>query len=184
VRARGSRGAQTYDWTIAGQTGRANGRGVNAWGVFLVQSHALSASGWTPRLTSRIDVASGAFNPLYASSSYLGESQFLRLRNLLMMTSGITVSPTPRTSLSLEHSDAWRFTTNEAVYADATRAYAGTESTRDRRMGRLLRLTGSWQARPWVNFSANYERFIAGEAMEHAQLPSGSYGYVAATYRY
>jgi hypothetical protein len=189
----GRQGRFRFDWTIARQTGEFMDRDVDAWGVFAVQSLSLSDKGWKPRLTSHVDIASGGtrrtgalkgFNQLYASSNYLGEGQFLSLSNLLLIAPGIALSPTSKTSLSAELGFARRLKESDAAYAGGMRAYAGTELVRGHEIGRLLRINGSWSASKYLTFFVNYERLDAGRVLERARLPSGSYGYVGATFRY
>ncbi len=188
-------GKARFDWTLARQSGRSlDNRRIDAWGLFAVHGLALSESGWKPQLTARIDIASGGgaygtgpvrdFNPLYASSSYLGEGQFLGLSNLLMISPGITVSPTPRTRLSLEYGHARRLQDSDAVYAGGMRAYAGTQDVPGHYIGGITRLSGSWSTTPSLTFAADFEYFAAGDALARSGYPSGRYGYVSATYRY
>jgi len=60
VRLCGRRGRVRFGWTAARQSGHfINERRIDAWGLFAIQSVALSESGWKPRLTSRIDMATG-----------------------------------------------------------------------------------------------------------------------------
>ena len=46
----GRRGQLRFDWTLARQTGDHMNREVEAWGLFSLQSMALSDKGWSPRL--------------------------------------------------------------------------------------------------------------------------------------
>ncbi|MFC5568739.1 alginate export family protein [Lysobacter yangpyeongensis] len=188
-------GAARFDWTAVRQSGNSiDGRRIDAWGIFAVQSLALSDDGWKARMTSRVDVASGGgaygsgpirdFHPLYASSNYLGEGQFLGLSNLLMVTPGIALSPTPHTTLSFEYGHARRLRTNDAVYAGGLRAYAGTQDVSGHDVGRLARVSGNWNATPNLSLSMNVEHFATGDALARAGYPSGHYAYVSATYRY
>lgn len=117
------------------------------------------------------------FNQLYASSNYLGEGQFLSLSNLLMTAPGISVSPTPRTKLSIEYGFARRLNENDA-------AYAGTQGVPGHEIGGLFRLVGTWSVGKHLTLFFNYEHLAAGEVLKQARLPSGSYGYVGATFRY
>ncbi|HZH44814.1 MAG TPA: alginate export family protein [Lysobacter sp.] len=191
----GRLGNARFDWTAVRQSGRTVGdRPIDAWGVFAVQSIALTESGWKPRLTARIDIASGGgaygegvvrgFNPLYASSNYLGEGQFLALSNLLMVAPGITVAPTPRSTLSLEYGYAQRLDHHDAVYAGGLRPYAGTQDVGGRHIGRLARLAGSWSVSRTLTLSANVEHLQPGEVLERAGYASGTYSYLSATYRF
>lgn len=194
VRFWGKRSGLSFDWTVACQTGESIGRDVEAWGLFAVQSLTLSDKGWKPRLTAHIDLASGGgaygsgtvkrFNPLYSSSNYLGEGRFLSLSNLFQIAPGISVSPTATTNIAIEYGFARRLTDDDAAYAGGLRAYPGTQNVKGHEIGYLLRITGNWSVTENLTLSLDYEHLAAGEVLERAQLPSGSYGYVGATFRF
>ncbi|MGV8932844.1 MAG: alginate export family protein [Luteimonas sp.] len=191
----GRRGKLRFDWTFARQSGDSvNKRRIDAWGLFAVQSLALSESGWKPRLTSHLDMATGGgayatgeirdFNPLYASSNYLGESQFLGLTNLLLFAPGISITPSARTTLSLEYGYARRMDTSDAAYGAGMRPYAGTEHVSGRHIGNLSRLNVAWAPRASVSVNFNLEYLDPGRVLKSAHLPSGAHAYLGATYRY
>lgn len=189
----GRSGQWRYDWTVAHQRGRFLQRDVDAWGVFAVHSVALSEQGWKPRLSGHVDIASGGaygtgalkgFNQLYASSNYLGEGQFLSLSNLVMIAPGVALSPTSATSLSMEYGFARRLREGDAAYGGAMRAYGGTQNVPGRDIGGLLRIVGSWAASEHLSLFVNIEHLAAGDVLTRAKLPSGSYAYVGATFRY
>jgi len=190
----GRQGGLRFDWTLAHQSGKYMGRDLDAWGLFTVQSVVLSSEGWKPTLTAHVDIASGGgaygtgalkgFNQLYASSSYLGEGQFLSLSNLVMIAPGVTVSPTPRTNLSMEYGFARRQVESDAAYAGGMRAYAGTQNVPGHEIGSLLRVIGTMTASRYLTLFFNYEHLVAGDVLRRAGLPSGNYGYVGATFRY
>ena len=149
----GQRGAFRFDATLAHQSGRYLGRDIDAWGWFAVQSLALADTGWKPRLTAHVDVASGdragrgtheGFNQLYSSSNYLGEGRFLSLRNLLLLAPGLSVSPNGATTVAVEYGFARRLTSEDAAYGGGMRSYAGTREVPGHRIGGLLRASGSW----------------------------------------
>jgi len=193
LRFRGRRGGLAFDWTLAHQSGRYLQRGIEAWGLFAVQSLALSGGGWKPALTAHLDLATGgaygsgtlkAFNPLYASSGYLGEGQFLGLCNLVMIAPGLSVAPSSRTALSAEYGFARRFDARDAAYAGGQRAYAGTQKVPGRDIGGLLRVMGTWSASANLTLFFNYEHFAAGGVLTRARHRSGSYAYTGATFRH
>lgn len=199
LRLWGKRGKLRFDWTAARQSGHYRDRDVEAWAVFAVQSLALSDAGWKPRLSARIDIASGGgaygtgaygtgtlrgFNPLYASSSYLGDGQFLSLSNLVMIAPGLALSPTPKTSLSIEYGFARRMDEDDAAYAGGLRPYAGTQLLSGDEIGGLLRIAGSWNPAKRLALIVSYEHFDAGALLERAGFPSGSYAQLGMTYRY
>ncbi|WP_307719069.1 alginate export family protein [Massilia glaciei] len=193
VRLSWRQGDVRFDWTLAHQRGRGLQREANAWGLFAVQSMALSEHAWKPRLTSHIDLATGGaygnptfkgFNQLYASCGYLGEGQFLSLSNLIMVAPGVAVTPTPRTTLALEYGFARRLSARDAAYAGAMRPYAGTQHLPGRAIGGLLRVSGSWSASRQATLFANLEHFTAGQLLRRARLGSASYVHVGAAWRY
>ncbi len=189
----GRRGDLRFDWTLARQTGEYMGRQIDAWGLFAVQSHSLSSKGWKPRLTAHIDVASGGgngagdlkgFNPLYASSNYLGEGRFLSLTNLLMIAPGIAVSPLKSFSISAEYGFARRLNDGDAAYAGWMRAYTGTQHVHGSEIGGLLRVVGIYSVNERLTLTVNYEHFDVGDVLKRAQFPTGAYAYVGSIFRY
>lgn len=190
----GRRGRVAFDWTAVLQRGEYMQRDVEAWGVFAVQRMALAESGWKPRLDLRVDVASGGgtrglgqvreFNPLYASSAYLGEGQFLGLANLVMLAPGLSVTPAPGTSVTLEYGVARRLTRDDAVRAGGMRVYARTQDVTGSAIGNLLRIAAARPVGAYVTLFLNYEYLAVGDVLTRAGLPSGRYGHVGAALRY
>lgn len=195
VRLWGRRGKLRFDWTVASQSGKSiNERRIDTWGIFAVQSLALSESGWKPQVTSHIDMASGGgayvtgkirdFNPLYASSNYLGEGQFLGLTNLFLFAPGLSVTPSARTTLSIEYGYARRLDEADAVYGAGMRPYSGTEHVTGRHIGNLARFYAAWAPTPSMVVNFNLEHLDPGRVLRNANLPSGTYFNLGATYRY
>lgn len=190
----GRRDAWTFDWTAAGQTGDFNGRRVAAWAVFAHQSMRLSGRGWKPRLTARLDAASGggaygsgavrAFNPLYPASGYLGEGRFLSTSNLLLLTPGLAFTPDANTVLTVEYGLANRLSRHDAVYGGGMRAYPGTESVEGREIGGQLRISSAWRPTPWLSVAGGFERLSAGTVLARAAIASGSFSFASVTLRY
>lgn len=195
VRLWGRKGAFRWDWTAARQTGHTlESRHINAWGLFAVQSLTLSEQGWKPKLISHVDIASGGgiqsdgslhdFHPLYASSNYLGEGQFLALSNLLLVSPGLSVTPGEHTTLSFEYGFARRLDANDVVYGSGMRAYAGTEHSQGHDIGILARLSGIWTPTNHLSFNLNLEHLSAGSVLHDAGYQSGTYTQFGLTYRY
>ncbi|WP_374473983.1 alginate export family protein [Arenimonas sp.] len=195
LRVWGSRAAWKFDATLARQAGTTVGnRAIDAWGLFAVGGLALSDAGWKPRLTARLDLASGggawgsgtvrSFHPLYASSSYVSEGQLLALSNVAILASGVSLSPTPRTTFSGEIGHVRRMSAEDALYATATRAYAGTQHAPGRHVGELLRLQGSWRPDPRLTLRLTVEHLHAGAVLRRAGHGSSSFAFLDLTWRY
>ncbi len=190
----GRQGGLKFDWTLAYQSGEYGDRDIDAWGLFAVQSLMLSDKGWKPRLTSHIDVASGGgsygtgtlggFNQLYASSNYLGDGRLLSTSNLLLVAPGISFMPTPATNLAIEYGFARRLMEHVAVYGGGMRAYPGTQDVPGHEIGGLLRIAGTWSASEHLSVFFNYEHLKAGDVLQDAGLPSGSYLNLGMTFRF
>lgn len=101
-----------------------------------------------------------------------------------MIAPGFSISPTPQINLSAEYGFAQRLKDDDAVYAGGMRAYTNTQNITGHKIGGLLRVGGTWSANEYLSLSLNYEDFDAGDVLKRANLPSGSYGYVSATFRY
>jgi hypothetical protein len=194
ARAWGRAGEIRFDWTLAHQAGKFLQRDIDAWGLFAMHSFALGNEGWKPSVMMRFDIATGGgaygggtlrgFNPLYASSNYLGEGQFLSLSNILLISPGLALSPAPDVKVSMEYGRARRLQEDDAVYAGGMRAYEGTESVSGKSVGGLLRIHGNWKVMNHCSVFVVYEHLGVSEVLDRAQFPSGSYGQVGTSYRY
>jgi hypothetical protein len=190
----GRRRNLVFDWTLARQSGHYMNRAIDAWGLFAVQSLALSDQGWKPRLVSHVDIASGGgafgtgtlkgFNQLYAASNYLGDGLFLSASNLLLIAPGIAVSPTATTSVSLEWGFARRLKEDDAAYAGQMRPHAGTQNVPGHEIGGLLRIASTWSVNANLTLYLNHEHLAAGDVLQRAGLSSGSFSYFIAVFRY
>ena len=195
LRLWGRKGALRWDWTAVRQAGRTLGnKSIRAWAFFAVQSLSLSEDGWKPRLTSHIDFASGngmtndhalqTFHPVYASSSYLGESQILGLSNLFMVAPGLALTPGRDATFALEFGHARRLDTGDAVYAGGMRPYAEARGIPGRHIGNLARFAAKWTPSDILSLHFNLEHLSASRALRKAGLRASTQAQFTTTYRY
>lgn len=64
------------------------------------------------------------------------------------------------------------------------RAYPGTQNVPGHDVGGLLRIAASWQLTEHFTAFLDYEHLARGAVLKRADLPSGSYAYIGATFRY
>ena len=64
------------------------------------------------------------------------------------------------------------------------RPYPGTQNVPGHEIGGLLRIAASWSVTKQVSLFLDYEHLAAGDILTRAHLPSGSYGYLGATFRF
>jgi hypothetical protein len=183
-----------FDLTLARQVGQHGEHDVNAWALFSGQNVRLSDASWEPRATLNVDVASGGsanagtqlrtFHPLYSSSNYLGEGRLLSLANLVRIAPGLSITPTPRTRLSLEYGWAWRYASDDAVYGLGLRAYPGTNAGSDNEIGRLFRIEGRWSDDHGLSVALGFEHLQPAEGLAAEGLASGAFAFASLTFRH
>lgn len=184
----------SIDWTYAHQEGRQGGRAVDAYGLFAVQSFTLARRWWQPRLDLRVDIANGGgvqgsgtlreFNPLYASTGYLGEGQFLSLANLVVVAPGVTVAPAAGTNLSVEYGFAWRPSASDPVRGGGMREYASTRGVDGHRIGDLARLSANRSMGERLSLFLVHEVLDTRDVLTHAGVPGGRYTQIGTSLRY
>ncbi len=131
VRLFGARHGWDVDGQVSYQFGRFDPVGrpslsISAWGGALEGGYTIPTR-WKPRLAVRFDIAGGDTNPNdaklntldlpYPNLSYLTDAALFAPRNVHDVQPFITVSPTPRLSLTAGAQFLWRTTTADAVYS-------------------------------------------------------------------
>lgn len=101
-----------------------------------------------------------------------------------MIAPGFAVSPTKGTTLSLEYGIARRVAEDDAVYLGGMRAGPGTQDLPGHDIGRLLRIGAKWSPRDGTTLSLGFEHLDAGDVLDRAGLPAGSYGLMSMTLRF
>lgn len=72
----------------------------------------------------------------------------------------------------------------DALYATATRAYAGTQQAAGTHVGELLRLQGSWRPVPRLTLRLTVEHLRAGAVLRRAGHGSSGFAFLDLTWRY
>jgi hypothetical protein len=180
-------------WLLVKQIGSFNHRTVDAWAIFGQNSLQLTAGGWQPTLSVRLDIASGSnandtgklttFNQLYASSGYIGQGLFFSTANLVMVTPGISFKPSARTQLKVDYGFASRRNEHDYAYAGQMRPYANSDLIAGKELGQLGRIYADWTDQRWTIFFG-YEHLNPGKVLKNIDFGLSSMLFAGVSYRY
>lgn len=181
----GDAGPLTLDWTVNHQGGRYDGRGINAWQVFLAQTYRIGKGPSAPRIGVHADYASGggafgtgtlnnAFAP-FGNNIYYSYGLFLTPTNLIALAPNLTVSPAKAVRLTGEYQWAWRANAGDSVYRANGTAYARTQMQDDRRTADVARLQLIYTATPRLSFTLRLEHFMTRGGLQDVGYHDSSF---------
>jgi hypothetical protein len=189
----GKRGDLNYDGLF--QWGEFAHAPIRAWAFATETGYRPMLSGWRPRVSARVDVASGdrsasdahlqTFNPLFPGNSYSGAVGLLGPGNLTDFTPAVTVVPRPTLTIGFEAPSYWRTSTGDGIYATDQRALIPPQAGTGRYVGTNPGIVAVWQAtRHWQGQGA-ITRFHSGEFLKDTFVGAGFGFYsISAVYRF
>ncbi len=174
----GEAGRWAIDWTVNHQSGRFDGRRIDAWQAFLAQSYKLQGLPLAPRVGFHADHADGggsytsgkltAATTPHGNNVYFSYQLALTPTNLRTVAPNLSLAPLPGVRALLEYQFAWRPDTRDAVYRANRSAYAGTEQVGGHKIGESLRAQVVWSVTPRVSITGRYEHLDAGPVLTRA----------------
>lgn len=180
-----------YDAVL--QWGRFAGEPIRAWAFVTETGYRPSSAAWQPRLSVRIDVASGdadaanaslqSFNPLFPGNAYSGAVGLFGPTNLTDFTPALTVTPRRGLVLGVEAPSYWRTSTGDGVYSTDLRVLLGPGVGRRKYVGTNPGVLGVWQATRHVQLQGVVTRFLSGGFLDNTFVTE-DFGFYSFTTRY
>jgi hypothetical protein len=189
----GTRLDLNYDGIV--QWGTFADDSIRAWGFATETGYRIIGSGWRPRVSVRVDVASGdadpddprlgSFNPLFPGNSYSGAVGLLGPTNLTDFTPAIVMVPWATLTVGFEAPSYWRTSTADGVYATDLRVLIPPGAGTGKYVGTNPGVFVVWQATPHCQLQGVITRFLSGQFLEETFVSEGFGFYsVSAVYRF
>ena len=156
---------------------------IRAWAFATETGYQLMSTGWRPRASVRVDIASGdrdaadprlqAFNPLFPGNSYSGAVGLLGPTNLTDLTPAVTMSPLPNLTVGLEAPSYWRTSDADGVYRTDLRLLIPPAAGHGKYVGTNPGVLIVWQPTRHLQLQGVVTRFLVGTFLEDTFVSSG-----------
>ncbi len=195
VKWNGARGRFDLNYDGIFQWGTFADGSIRAWAFATETGYRIVSSGWKPRVSVRVDIASGdhdpagqrleSFNPLFPGNSYSGAVGLLGPTNLTDFTPTIVMAPRPDLTVGVEAPSYWRTSTQDGVYATDLRLLIRPEAGTGKYVGTNPGVFVVWQATRHCQLQGVITRFLSGRFLEETFVSEGFGFYsVSAVYRF
>lgn len=176
-----------FDWNVeaAYQFGSFGTADIRAWTVSAALGYSFADLPFSPRLGLNADAISGdrnlrdnrlgTFNPLFPKLPYFSEANLAAPANLLDIQPNLTVSLTPKLSLTLGWNPLWKQAEADAFYAPPLSPVRGSAGGTGRFIGQQTSLALSWSATEHLTIGGTYVHYTPGERLKQAGAGSGEF---------
>ncbi len=189
----GTRGDLNYDAIL--QWGAFNGAPVRAWAFSTETGYRFVNTLWKPRISIRVDTASGdkdpkdaslqSFNPLFPGNSYAGAVGLFGPTNLTDLAPGVTALLKPSLAVGFEAPSYWRTSSGDGLYATDQRVLLLPSVGAGKYVGTNPGIVAIWHATAHLQFQGAISRFLAGRFLEKTFVANGFGFYsITALYRF
>ncbi len=191
----GTSGRLDFSYDLIGQWGEFDGAPVRAWATALETSYRMPAWPLRPRVTLRINSATGdrdpddprlqAFNPLFPGSSYSGLVGLLGPTNLTDVTPGLQLILPRRVLIVFESPFYFRSSRRDGVYNIELRPLPLSPASGERYVGTNPAFVAVWQATTHLNLTGVITRMLPGPFLRGSFVEHG-FGFYSSsvTYRF
>jgi hypothetical protein len=190
----GARHGWDWDWEAIGQFGSLSHRSIVAWSVATNTGFVFADRPWTPRVGLKANVASGttsrqggtigSFNALFPKLAYFNEASLLAPSNFYDVNPEITVVPLRDVTVTAGWDFLWRFSNNDAVFANPFAAIPGTATCCGAEIGNQISLDAAWQVDRHLQLSTSFVHFKAGRAIRQVGGRDVNFGQFQAAYKF
>lgn len=180
-----------YDLVL--QWGRFDDASIRAWAFATETGYRLTSAPWRPRVSVRVDVASGdddpeaaelrSFNPLFPGNAYSGAVGLLGPTNLTDFAPALTLVPRPPLVIGIEAPSYWRSSSRDGVYSTDQRLLLGPGAGTGKYVGTNPGVFVVWQATRHLQFQGVVTRFLSGGFLDRTFVSEG-FGFYSVTARY
>jgi len=157
----------------AAQFGSVGSEDVAAWMLTGVLGYTATAMKSSPRIYVELDYASGddspggrvgTFNQLYpASHSFLGYIDYIGRENIISQSSGLSMTPRPNLTLSVQQYFFWRASASDALYSKSGTVIRDGTGTTARYVGAEIDVLANYNFTRHLLGYAGYSHFFAGD---------------------
>jgi len=189
----GGGGRVTLNYDGLFQWGTFGAARIRAWAFATETGYEVASTGWRPRVSVRMDMASGdrdlanaqldAFNPLFPGNSYSGAVGLLGPTNLTDLTPALTMSPRRDLTVGFEAPSYWRTSTADGVYGTDLRLLIRPDAGEGKYVGTNPGVLVVWQATDHLQLQGVITRFLAGDFLKGTFVSSG-FGFYSASVVY
>lgn len=170
----GKIGATGLDYEAEGniQLGKIGDRDIVA-GMFTgILGYTLPVTSLSPRVYIEFDYASGGkpdgdvntYNQLYPTGhSFLGYIDYIGRQNIVSPSAGVTLSPIPRLSLSLQQYFFWRASDQDALYDKSGNVLRPGTTTKATYIGAETDLFATYSITRHILIYGGYSHFFTGD---------------------
>jgi hypothetical protein len=172
----GSADGWDWNWEALYQIGSFGDGEIRAWTLASETGFTFDTLPWRPRISLSANVASGdddatdedlgTFNAMFPRGNYFSEAAVVGPRNFFNVHPFVTVNPIDAWSLTTDVNFFWRLETDDGVYAPSGALVRAPNGSEARFVGTALSVKSVHELADHLTFTANYERFLAGDFMD------------------
>lgn len=169
VRLAGAGGGYDYDVEAVWQFGHFDGERITAWTFASDCGHTFAVP-WRPRLSLRLDVASGdgrggargTFVAMYPRGSYFGEAALLGPSNLVDVHPMLQLAPSEGVRLWADWAWFWRHDADDGIYTAGLDLQRPGTGSRSRYLGNQLQVGIEAELAEGLSTALVWSRFFVG----------------------
>lgn len=169
-----------FDWNAeaAFQFGSFGAADIRAWTVSVSLGYTFADLPFSPRFGLNADAISGdgslrdnrlgTFNPLFPKLPYFSEANLAAPANLLDLQPNLTLSLTPKLTVTLGWNPLWKQSDADAFYAPPLNPVRGTAGGTGRFIGQQTSAAFEWSATEHLMIGGTYVHYAPGERLKQA----------------
>ncbi|MFC7400587.1 alginate export family protein [Chelatococcus sp. GCM10030263] len=176
-----------FDWNVeaAYQFGSFGTAEIRAWTVSANVGYTFAHLPFSPRVGLNADAISGdgnlrdnrlgTFNPMFPKLPYFSEANLAAPANLLDLQPNLSLSLTPKLTVTLGWNPLWKQAEADAFYAPPLSPVRGTASGTGRFIGQQTSAAFEWGATEHLTIGGTYVHYTPGKRLKQAGGRAGDF---------